>query len=55
MATTTQSVAPAAVTCDICHQQIASGERSVDDGSEIAHTACVGQWFRSNFGRESLS
>lgn len=41
-------------TCDICHEQILPGERSHDDGDEIAHTACVGQWFRDSFGRESL-
>lgn len=41
--------------CDICHEPIRADERFVDDGSEIAHTNCVGDWFRGNFGREALS
>jgi hypothetical protein len=41
-------------TCDICSQAIVQGEKFSDDGSEIAHTACVGQWFRSQWGRETL-
>lgn len=43
-------------TCDICNQTIRADERFIDEGEggEIAHTACVGQWFRGNFGRETL-
>lgn len=51
METTT---AQTTTTCDICNQQIAAGERFHDDGDEIAHTSCVRNWFRGNFGRESL-
>jgi hypothetical protein len=41
--------------CDICSMPILAGERWSDDGSEIAHTACMRDWFRRNFGRESLA
>lgn len=57
MTTTEQTTSPAAkivATCDICHDHIMAGERYSDDGSEIAHTACVRDWFHRNFGRESL-
>lgn len=43
-----------AQTCDICGDVIEPGEHWSDDGSEVAHTACVDDWFRRNFGRESL-
>jgi hypothetical protein len=42
-------------TCDICQHRILAGEKFSDDGSEIAHTACVKDWFRRNFGREGLA
>jgi hypothetical protein len=40
--------------CDICDEPIRADEPFTDDGSEIAHKACVGQWFRSQWGRETL-
>ena len=42
-------------TCDICNQPIQAGEKVSDDGSEIAHTTCVRDWFRRNYGREGLA
>jgi hypothetical protein len=50
----TETPAAIVATCDICHQPILSGEKFSDDGSEIAHTACVRDWFRRNFGRDGL-
>lgn len=44
-----------AATCDLCGDRLLPGERVSDDGCEVAHAACVAQWFRSNFGREGLS
>lgn len=41
-------------TCDICHQPILAGERVTRDEAETAHTACVAQWFRAQWGREDL-
>lgn len=41
-------------TCEICGDEILAGEKVTDDGSEIAHTACVKHWFAANFGAETL-
>lgn len=41
--------------CDICRDPIFDTEGVHDDGDEVAHTACVPDWFRRNFGRETLS
>jgi hypothetical protein len=43
--------------CDICEQAVTAGEQITvtDGGLTVEHTACTGHWFRSNFGRESLT
>lgn len=43
--------------CDICSHDVVAGERVsvTDNGLTVEHTACVSNWRRSNFGRETLS
>lgn len=41
--------------CDICDEKITADERFHDDGHEIAHVDCVRNWFRRNYGRETLA
>lgn len=40
--------------CDICGDRIFADEKWSDDGTEVAHTACVEDWFRRNYGAEGL-
>jgi hypothetical protein len=43
--------------CDICGERVESGERVhvTDNGLTVEHAHCASDWFRGNFGRESLS
>jgi hypothetical protein len=51
----TQTATPTDVPCDICGQNFKPGERRLEAGGEIVHPECVSHWFRSQWGRESLT
>lgn len=55
MTLTATITAPAPHACDICSQRIETGERYTHDPKgETTHNDCARDWFRRNFGRESL-
>ena len=43
--------------CDICGQDVVAGERVhvTENGLTVEHAACARDWFRRNFGRETLA
>jgi hypothetical protein len=45
-----------AYACDICGDHVKAGEKVsvTDNGLTVEHTACTADWFRRNYGRETL-